>query len=58
MTRLMSNESDPVTLKDIPLILVGFPAMLIIGSVFWAYGIYHDIRDWISVRLHGDRSKI
>ena len=57
MTRLSNETSEPLTPKDIGLIIVGFPAMLIIGLVFWAYGIYHDIRDWISVRLHGDRSK-
>ncbi len=56
MSRLTSETSEPITLKDIPLILVGFPAMVIIGCVFWVYGIYHDVRDWISVRLHGDRS--
>ena len=45
------DEREPITLKDIPLILVGFPAMLFVGTVFWIYGIYHDVRDWISDSL-------
>jgi hypothetical protein len=57
VTRLLSDKSDPIGLKDIPLLLVGFPAMVIIGTFFWIYSIYHDVRERISIRLHGDRSK-
>lgn len=53
----MTNEREPITIKDIPLLLAGFPAMVFIGLVFWIYGIYHDVRERISVRMHGDRSQ-
>lgn len=57
MTRLLSDKSEPIGLKDIPLILVGFPLMVVFGTFFWIYSVYHGVRDWISVRVHGDRSK-